>query len=146
MRDNGSYHLRPAAIAARETNAETAAEVAKQALLAMPQMGHAFTRAELLAAPAEGDSVLAMARRRFNAERVRDVLFFLKPNFVTKTGSGTSHGAPYESDTHVPLGFWGKGVRAGVHNEAVGLESLAPTLAGLLGVTLPPVANGKKLF
>ncbi|MBI5771652.1 MAG: alkaline phosphatase family protein [Verrucomicrobia bacterium] len=145
-RDNATYHLRPAAIAARATTAEAAAETVKRALLAVPQMGHAFTRAELVAAPIEGDSVLAMARRSFNPERPRDVLFFMKPNFMTKVAPGTSHGAPYEDDTHVPLVFWGQGVPAGVRTERVGVESLAPTLAGLLGVSLPPVANGKKLF
>jgi len=37
-------------------------------------------------------------------------------------------------------------VKAGVHTESVGVDDIAPTLAPLLDVKLPPVAEGKKLL
>jgi arylsulfatase A-like enzyme len=37
-------------------------------------------------------------------------------------------------------------VKPGVHTERVAVEDLAPTLAAMLGVTLPPEAHGKVLF
>ena len=146
VRDNGSYHLRPAALAAKAITASAAAAAVKTGLLTVPAMGLVYTRDELTAAPPAGDTELAMARRSFNAARPRDVLFFLKPNFMTKTPSGTTHGTPYENDTHVPLVFFGAGVPRGVHAEPVGIDDLAPTLAALLGVAAPPLAQGRKLF
>ncbi len=146
MRDNVAYHLRPATLAAKNITIGEATRVVKTALLTVPEMGHVFTREELLAAPPEGESVLAMVRRSYHAGRGRDVLFFLKPNFITKISPGTTHGGPDEADTHVPLVFFGAGVPQGVHTEAVGIDDLAPTLAGLIGVAAPPLAKGKKLL
>lgn len=146
MRDNWNYHLRPTALAAKNVDVSAAANVVKAALLTVPEMQHVFTREELLAAPPVGEGVLMQARRSYNAGRVRDVMFFLKPNFTTKVAPGTSHGAPYDYDTHVPIVFFGAGVKPGAHAEPVGVEDLAPTLASLLGVAMPPTAKGKKLL
>lgn len=50
--------------------------------------------------------------------------------------SGTSHGTPYDYDSHVPLILWGPMIKPGVHDEHEWVVSLAPTLAQVLG--LPP--------
>lgn len=46
----------------------------------------------------------------------------------------------------MPQVWFGAGVKPGVHPERVAVEDLAPTLAGLLGVELPPEAKGRRLF
>ena len=145
-RDGGNYHLRPAALAAKPVSAAAAAAVVKTALLGVPTIGHAFTRDELLAAEPEGGEVLAMARRSYPAGRGRDVMFFPKKNFVPVGGTGSTHATPYDYDTHVPIVFFGQGVPKGVHNELVGVDDIAPTLAPLLGIAPPPLAKGKKLL
>lgn len=146
VRDNFSYHLRPAALAVKKLAVASVAPVVKAALLTVPSVATSFTREEILAAEPAGDEVLAMLRRSYNAARGRDVVFVLKPYFMIKPTSGSTHATPYDYDTHVPIVFWGAGVARGVHTEPVGMESLAPTLAALLSVTLPPVADGKKLL
>ena len=146
VRDNFSYHLRPAALAAKKLAVAAVAPVVKAALLTVPSVATSFTRDEILAAEPAGEEVLAMLRRSYNAARGRDVVFVLKPYFMIKPTSGSTHATPYDYDTHVPIVFFGAGVPKGVHAEPVGMESLAPTLAALLGVTLPPVADGKKLL
>jgi predicted AlkP superfamily pyrophosphatase or phosphodiesterase len=144
-RDVLSYQLRPAALAARGVSAGEAAAVVKAALLAVPAIEHVFTRDELRAAPTEGDSALAMARRSSHAERIRDLLFFYKPNFLP-VAIGSTHATPNDYDIHVPIVFFGAGVPKLVSSEAVGVEQLAPTMAGLLGMPPPPLAKGKNLF
>ena len=145
-RDGLNFHLRPAALAEKNVSAAEAANVVKAALLEVPNMGYAFTREELLAAPAEGGEVLAMARRSYHAARGRDVMFFPKENFVPVGGTGSTHATPYDYDTHVPIVFFGAGVKPGVHTESVGVDDIASTLAPLLGVAAPPAAKGKKLL
>lgn len=49
-------------------------------------------------------------------------------------GNVASHGSPHDYDSHVPLIFYGPGVRAGRFEEAVRTVDLAPTLAALIGV------------
>lgn len=60
-------------------------------------------------------------------------------------GKGSSHGTPWEYDTHVPLIFWGGGVAAHVLSSPTTPYDLAPTMASWLEVTLPD-ATGKSLW
>ncbi len=48
--------------------------------------------------------------------------------------SGTTHGSPYDYDSHVPIIFYGAGIRPGVHANFVRTVDIGPTLAALLGV------------
>jgi hypothetical protein len=52
-------------------------------------------------------------------------------------GRGTTHGAPFDYDTHVPLVFWGKDVNRGRIAVAVTPYDVAPTLAAWLRVAMP---------
>ena len=87
-----------------------------------------------------------MERLSFYPPRGTDVVYIPKRNFVERSTAGTTHGTPYDYDTHVPQVWYGAGVQPGVHSERVAVEDLAPTLAAMLGVTLPAEAKGKVLF
>ncbi|MEP6992489.1 MAG: alkaline phosphatase family protein, partial [bacterium] len=52
----------------------------------------------------------------------------------TWRGNVASHGSPYDYDAHVPLVFYGAGVRPGRYAEVVRTVDLAPTLAAIAGV------------
>lgn len=59
---------------------------------------------------------------------------------------GTTHGSPYENDTHVPILTWGPAwVGQGRIEQRVEVADIAPTLAGLLGIPVPKQAQGKPL-
>ncbi len=145
-RDNAGYHLRSSALAAKNLPADAVARVLKESLLQAPFVGQAFTRAEILAIAPEGESVPAMVRRSYYGPSDRDVVFVVKPYFMNKVPTGTTHGTPYDYDTHVPQLWFGAGVMPGVHPERVGVDDIAPTLAGLLGIPSPPEARGRRLF
>lgn len=49
-------------------------------------------------------------------------------------GNVASHGSPYDYDSHVPIIFYGAGVKPGRHSGFVRTVDLAPTLAEILGV------------
>ena len=147
VRDNAGYHLRPEALTARKAEAGDAARVAKAALAALPYIAEAYTREELLATDASGDSVRALMRRSYRGADDRDVVFALKRNFLTKTGGGSGHGLPYDYDQHVPQLWFGRGVPRGVErSEKVGVDDIAPTLAKLLGVDAPAQAQGRPVL
>lgn len=145
-RDGAGYHLRPSALAAKKLSADAVGRVLKSVLLKQSPIAAVFTRAEILAEPAEGDSILAMVRRSYYAPRDRDVVYVLKPYFMEKPNFGTQHGTPYNYDTHVPQIWFGAGVTSGRHVESVGVDDIAPTFAGLLGIPAPPQALGHRLL
>jgi arylsulfatase A-like enzyme len=55
---------------------------------------------------------------------------------------GTTHGSPWEYDTHVPLLWFGAAIRPGVYRGAVSVTDLAPTLSALLGIREPSGSSG----
>ncbi len=51
--------------------------------------------------------------------RSGDIMLVYEPGYINKSYSGTTHGSPYQYDTHVPLLFWGWHVRHGESGEGV---------------------------
>ncbi|MEO7411825.1 MAG: alkaline phosphatase family protein [Opitutaceae bacterium] len=146
IREGLGYHLNPQTLAAKKIRADDAARVLQAAMLTIPMVAQVYTRAEILAAPPEGDSLLAAVRRSYYSPRDRDVVLILKPYFFERSPAGATHGSPYDYDQHVPQLWFGAGVSPGVHPERVGVDDIAPTLAAQLGVPTPPQAQGRELF
>jgi len=73
-----------------------------------------------------------------------DLVFALKPGWIS-IASGTTHGTANIDDQRVPVIIMGPGIRAGVYRDAVTPADIAPTLASLVGITLPR-AEGRPLY
>ncbi len=100
-------------------------------------VAHVYTRKQLLGDPA-GDEVLAKMKKSFYPSRAGDVVVVLKPYYLLATyTSGTTHGTPYEYDTHVPLLVYGPGVAGGRRSEKVTPQHASPVVADFLGVAPP---------
>ena len=56
------------------------------------------------------------------------------------------HGSPYDDDRRVPLLFFGAGVRHDRSAEPARTIDLAPTLARLAGIPVPPGLDGRALL
>jgi predicted AlkP superfamily pyrophosphatase or phosphodiesterase len=67
--------------------------------------------------------------------------WFMSPRSVI----GTTHGSPYEYDTHVPVILLGGAIKGGRSKATVTPADIAPTLADLAGVKLP-MAEGRALL
>jgi hypothetical protein len=91
------------------------------------------------------DALGRQALLSFNRQRSGDVYFQSKPYYFSKK-TGSNHGSPYNYDTHVPLIWYGVGVKPGRYVERVGVDNLAPTLSRILGLPAPPFAQAEALF
>jgi predicted AlkP superfamily pyrophosphatase or phosphodiesterase len=132
-------------MAARKLEAPAVERVAADAIAGVPGVAATFLRSNLINGQATGRWGAAM-EKSFHAERSGDVLFQVRPFWITGSReTGTSHGSPYEYDNHVPLLFWGAGVRPGLHGHPVDVADLAPTLAALLGISAPAGSEGRAL-
>ena len=57
--------------------------------------------------------------------------------------TGTGHGVFYNYDAHIPLLFFGKGIKkTSVHRETY-MTDIAPTLAAMLQIQMPNGCVGK---
>jgi predicted AlkP superfamily pyrophosphatase or phosphodiesterase len=122
----------------REKRVEQAAaeNVVRDALRTLDFVATVFTRTELAAGRATGEFAAEM-QRSFHAGRGADLYYVMKPFWVDRR-TGTNHGTPYRYDAQVPLLWYGAGVKPGTYGRPVGVDDVAPTLAGILGVVSPP--------
>jgi predicted AlkP superfamily pyrophosphatase or phosphodiesterase len=114
---------------------------AAAAAMKMPFVARTYTRTQLLRHDGMQSTIDEYVARSFYPQRGPDVIVIIKPYFLFGK-SGTSHGSPYNYDSHVPLLFWGGGVRAGMYTERVGISDVAPTLAAVLQVETPSGSVG----
>ena len=73
----------------------------------------------------------------YYAGRSGDLTVLLKENWELIGASGTTHGSLYAYDQRVPVILYGAGIAPGVREEPATPADLAPTVAALVGVTLP---------
>ena len=91
--------------------------------------------------PAGG--LLVTLQKGYYPERSGDVLYVMKPfRVLTDEPTGTSHGTPYSYDTEVPFILAGKGVKPGLYRQVVDPIDIAPTVASLLEIGSPALAEG----
>ncbi len=83
------------------------------------------------------DVVREMIARGYFPSRSGDVQFILKPHWIEWGGGGTTHGLWYPYDAHIPLLWYGWGIRAGKMNRESYMTDIAPTLAALLHIQMP---------
>jgi predicted AlkP superfamily pyrophosphatase or phosphodiesterase len=121
-----------------------AEETAAEAVRKLPYIFRVYTAAQLEHDNQPGDPIGLLMERGYYRGRAADLFIIQKPYWLASK-QGTSHGTPFSYDTHVPLIFYGTGIRPGRHDENVRTADIAPTLAALLGVNTPSGSVGRVL-
>ena len=88
---------------------------------------------DLLLALAESGKLVCLAEQNSPQAAEGDYSEALK----LKLDPGTTHGAPYDYDTHVPLLVYGPGIRGGVREEPTTPQAIASIFAKWLNVRRP---------
>ncbi|HEX5226127.1 MAG TPA: alkaline phosphatase family protein [Bryobacteraceae bacterium] len=117
-----------------------AADAARQAA----HIARVYTRHELMTGAVQRDFIGNAISLEFFAPRFGDLYILPEPYYLFDA-AGTTHGTPYDYDTHVPLIFYGQGILAGIHPRRVMVNDAAPTLAEILGVERPSGSIGEVL-
>lgn len=86
-----------------------------------------------------------MLQNGYNQKRSGDILIVLQPGIITYPETGSTHGSPQIYDTHVPLLFYGKGIRIGSTTDRTEIPDAATTIATLLGIAFPSGSTGSPI-
>ncbi len=126
-----------------------AMRAALEAARSMPGVARVFSADELTAAHGtSGDDVEAAVIANFFPSRSGDFAIIPRPYYQFSlsgtTRGGSTHGSPYWYDRRVPIFLLGQGIRRGQYLSDAGPVDIAPTLAFLMGITLP-AADGRVL-
>jgi predicted AlkP superfamily pyrophosphatase or phosphodiesterase len=113
------------------------------ALESQPGIARVFRREQLLAGSGSTDPLLRAAALSYVPRSSGELVFALKPGWVS-IAAGTTHGTANADDQRVPVILMGRGIRPGEYRDAVTPADIAPTIASLVGITLPRV-EGRRL-
>jgi len=84
--------------------------------------------------------------RGYNQKRSGHILYQLQPGwFSSNRVQGTTHGSVYSYDTHVPILFYGNGIKQGSSVNYYNITDIAPTLSMLLKIKLPNGSTGQPI-
>ena len=108
------------------------------------QIDKVFTREQMING-SYTKGVAASLQNGFNQKRSGDVVLVLDPSTIVYSKTGSTHGSGLMYDTHVPLIFFGKGIKQGSTNKRSEIPDIAPTISSLLGIAFPSGATGKPL-
>jgi predicted AlkP superfamily pyrophosphatase or phosphodiesterase len=139
---NGFLYLNPKTVAS--LNAGEVRRVAAEAARKLPHIARVFTRDELQRAEGTSDPVGHSVLLGFYGQRWGDLVLLPEPYYMF-SAAGTTHSSPYDYDSHVPIIFFGPGIRAGVDYGRVAVNDIAPTLAALFEVEIPSGSSGRIL-
>jgi len=148
LEDPGVF-LNQSLIAERKLDAAEVQRVAGEAAMKVKGMAAYYTRAQFLSGQLPPNRWASFFEKSFYPERSGDVLLQTKPFYFWgswgERDEGSTHGSPYEYDTHVPLILAGRGIRPGNYATAADITDLAPTLAAVLGINAPAGNEGRTL-
>jgi len=131
-------------IRANKLNASDVEHVAAEAALEQHHIARVYTRNQLLNGAVQRDDISRAVSLGFFGPRSGDVFLLQEPYFLFDA-AGTSHGTPYDYDNHVPVIFFGAGIKSGSYSERIAVNDIAPTLAAILGVETPSGSSGRIL-
>jgi predicted AlkP superfamily pyrophosphatase or phosphodiesterase len=89
--------------------------------------------------------ILQTLQNGYNQKFSGDVLFIPNPTTISYAQVGSTHGSGYSYDTHVPLIFYGQGIKKGTSNEYYPIIDIAPTISSLLKIEQPNGTTGKTI-
>lgn len=81
----------------------------------------------------------------YNQKRSGDILVIQDPAYIAYGKTGSTHGSGLNYDTHVPLLFFGKGIKHGKTFGKTEITDIAPTIAALLDINAPNFVIGQPL-
>lgn len=86
-----------------------------------------------------------LIQKGYNHVRSGNVAFSYNPAWMEYQNKGTTHGASYSYDTHVPLLFFGSVIPKGFSTKKVNVVDIAPTISTMLHMSFPNGTTGKPL-
>ena len=146
--ENQQVYLNRQLAAQKNVKMADLAEEVVQVMVQLPGVSRALTAQDVQKSHWESGTLMFL-ENGYYPKRCGDVLVVLEPgwyeSYTYPASKGTTHGASWSYDTHVPLLFWGWHVKHGETATPVRVVDIAPTLARFLHIQEPSGNSGVPL-
>jgi predicted AlkP superfamily pyrophosphatase or phosphodiesterase len=121
-----------------------ATELIRNYLLRQNGIAEVYTRQLLQTSDFGEQGIKGSVKRGFHTKRSGDLIVVMEPGWIASSGTtGTTHGSGYTYDTHVPILFFGYGVKAGSSTQYHTITDIAPTISIMLKIKFPSGCTGQ---
>jgi len=121
-----------------------ATELITKFLLSTEGVAQVFPSTTLRQANSDEVGIRGKVVRGFHPKRSGDIAFVLEPSWISWGGvTGSTHGSGYSYDTHIPILFYGAGIKKGSSSQFHTITDIAPTLSVLLKIKFPSGCTGQ---
>lgn len=139
------FYLNDAAIYARKLNKAEIENTCVDFVRKFDGIAEAYSGETLRNNDFKEGSFKHLLQKGYNHKRSGDVVISFQPAWVNFGHTGTTHGAEFTYDTHVPLIFYGDGIAKGSTVRNVNIVDIAPTVCMLLNIPFPNGCSGKPI-
>lgn len=106
-------------------------------LVKLPGIAEAYPSSTLINGSFDTRDYRRLLQNGYNHKLSGNVAFIYQPAWLEHEEKGTTHGAGYNYDTHVPIIFFGNGIKKGQSQNYVTITQIAPTVCELLKINQP---------
>ena len=142
---NQQFFLNHTTLAKNKLKLKEVTMEAARFALTLEGVANAYSLYDVIASSQSNDVALSRIYMGFNDVRSGDVILNYLPAYLDYGKTGTTHGAAYSYDTHVPLLWYGWKINQGSSYEAVNISDIAPTLSSFLDISFPNGCVGKPI-
>ena len=132
--DGGVLELDRAALSRARINRDSLVLAVRAAFLKIPGVARADRISDLAKVDTVNDRIGRRWLHMFSDEDKAALVVTLAPFNYWLAGYIAQHGSPNDIDAHVPIIFYGSGVKPGRYDEFAGVVDMAPTLAAIVHV------------
>ncbi len=103
-----------------------------------------FALSDLMKVPLQA-KIRDMVANGYYPARCGDIQIIMEPGWIDGGPTGTTHGAWYPYDAHIPLLFYGWKIKPGKTNRETYMTDIAATVAALLRIQMPSGCVGQPI-
>lgn len=147
-RINNQIFLDHQKIEEHNINLQKLKTIVSKKLMSYKLIGNVYVTSELNHFPESSGYQETLLFNGHHQKRSGDILFNFTPEVFKNTEwnrTGTDHHSGFNYDTHVPLLFFGKGIKQGQTLKRTEITDIAPTISALLGISFPNASIGQPL-
>lgn len=143
--DNYQLHLNHPALDSAKISKKELSRWIVEKLASDSGIARAFAIEDLYNVPLQ-PKIRSMLNNGYYPPRSGDIQIILKPGYIDAySPTGTTHGLWNPYDAHIPLLWFGWGIKPGKSNKEVSMTDIAPTIAALLRIQMPSGCVGEPI-
>jgi predicted AlkP superfamily pyrophosphatase or phosphodiesterase len=140
--DNYQLHLNHPALDSAKIDEEEVIEWTVKTLSTDPGIARVFAMKDLNEIPLNG-TIRKMLNNGYYPRRNGEIQIILQPGYIDAySAAGTTHGLWNPYDAHIPLLWYGWGIKQGKTNREIYMTDIAATIAAMLHIQMPSGSVG----